>query len=110
MAQALVSPTCPRVVDKVAAVTARLGAILKELGYFAPPVALVVILATKLVWDARIQSQRRKTLPPGPRPWPIIGNLSALVGDKPHRALQELAFEFGGLMYLQLGMSSSIVP
>ncbi|KAG0599533.1 hypothetical protein M758_12G159400 [Ceratodon purpureus] len=54
----------------------------------------------------RAQSQKQKsvsTLPPGPKPWPILGNLLALADGMPHHALQRLASKYGGIMYLRLG-------
>lgn len=45
-------------------------------------------------------------LPPGPWPWPIVGNLPHIASALPHRTLRALANKFGGLMYLQLGMEA----
>ncbi|KAK9177381.1 hypothetical protein WN944_029403 [Citrus x changshan-huyou] len=45
---------------------------------------------------------RRKQLPPGPRPYAVIGNLLELSG-KPHKALANLAKIHGPIMSLRLG-------
>jgi hypothetical protein len=48
-------------------------------------------------------SLKRRVRPPGPRPWPIVGNFPSMSGDTPHRSLHKLATEYGGLMYLRFG-------
>jgi hypothetical protein len=50
----------------------------------------------------------QKKLPPGPKPFPVIGNLLEL-GDKPHRSLTKLAKEYGPIMTLKLGRVTTIV-
>eukprot|EP01018_Ginkgo_biloba_P016266 Gb_39085 [translate_table: standard] len=47
-------------------------------------------------------------LPPGPYPWPIIGNLY-LLGELPHRSLQQLAKKYGPIMLLRLGFVPTVV-
>jgi len=47
-------------------------------------------------------------LPPGPFPFPIIGNLH-LMGQLPHRALAELCLKYGPLMSLRLGSALTLV-
>ncbi|XP_030946371.1 geraniol 8-hydroxylase-like [Quercus lobata] len=49
-----------------------------------------------------------KKLPPGPKPFPIIGNLLEL-GDKPHKSLAKLAMTNGPLMSLKLGQITTVV-
>ncbi|KAK1431676.1 hypothetical protein QVD17_08215 [Tagetes erecta] len=49
-----------------------------------------------------------KNLPPGPRRWPIIGNLHQ-VGDNPHVSTASLAQEHGPLISLHLGTQVLIV-
>ena len=63
---------------------------------------IAAVLISTLIVYAVVVHQRRKKLPPGPWPWPIVGNLGVLSG-LPHRNLQKLAAKHGGLMYLQLG-------
>jgi cytochrome P450 len=41
-------------------------------------------------------------LPPGPKPWPIIGNMN-LMGELPHRSIHELSKSHGPLMQLRFG-------
>ncbi|KAL8523185.1 hypothetical protein ACS0TY_013235 [Phlomoides rotata] len=50
-----------------------------------------------------IPGHRRKSkLPPGPYPFPIIGNILQL-GKKPHQSLAKLSQTYGPLMHLKLG-------
>uniref|UniRef100_A0A2N9FCB4 Cytochrome P450 n=1 Tax=Fagus sylvatica TaxID=28930 RepID=A0A2N9FCB4_FAGSY len=49
-----------------------------------------------------------KNLPPGPKPFPVIGNLLDL-GDKPHESLAKLAKVHGPIMRLKLGQVTTIV-
>ncbi|KAK6920232.1 Cytochrome P450 [Dillenia turbinata] len=47
-------------------------------------------------------------LPPGPRPYPIIGNILEL-GARPHESLANLAKTYGPLMSLKLGSVTTII-
>uniref|UniRef100_A0A1W7HBV1 Flavonoid-6-hydroxylase n=1 Tax=Scoparia dulcis TaxID=107240 RepID=A0A1W7HBV1_SCODU len=49
-----------------------------------------------------------RPLPPGPRPWPIIGNLPQL-GPKPHQSMAALARVHGPLMHLKMGFVHVVV-
>ncbi|XP_050203961.1 cytochrome P450 76T24-like [Mercurialis annua] len=51
----------------------------------------------------------RKSLPPGPRPLPIIGNLIQLGSTNPHIVLTNLSKKFGPLMTLKLGFKTTVV-
>lgn len=62
------------------------------------------LVASLLVIVVLVFLQRsRKKLPPGPVPWPVVGNFPAISGALPHRVLRRLADKYGGLMYLRLG-------
>ncbi|XP_057793706.1 trimethyltridecatetraene synthase-like [Salvia miltiorrhiza] len=50
----------------------------------------------------------QKLLPPGPKPWPIIGNLN-LLGSTPHRSLHHLSQKYGEIMLLKLGKFPVVV-
>ncbi|KAH8482525.1 hypothetical protein H0E87_029827 [Populus deltoides] len=41
-------------------------------------------------------------LPPGPKPWPIIGNFN-LLGPLPHQSLHQLSLKYGKTMQLHFG-------
>ena len=49
-----------------------------------------------------------KRLPPGPKPFPLIGNLLEL-GDKPHKSLAKLSEVHGPIMSLKLGQVTTVV-
>ncbi|KAF9587300.1 hypothetical protein IFM89_001024 [Coptis chinensis] len=47
-------------------------------------------------------SRSRLKLPPGPKPWPILGNLN-LIGSLPHQSIHDLSQTYGPMMQLQFG-------
>ena len=49
-----------------------------------------------------------RPLPPGPKPWPIIGNLPHM-GTVPHHALAKLAQKYGPILHLRLGFVHVVV-
>lgn len=50
----------------------------------------------------------RTRLPPGPKPYPLVGNLFEL-GEKPHLSLTKLSQRYGPIISLQLGQLTTIV-
>ncbi|XP_077230347.1 trimethyltridecatetraene synthase-like [Tasmannia lanceolata] len=52
--------------------------------------------------------RRKLNLPPGPKPWPIIGNLN-LIGSLPHRSIHQLSLKYGPIMKLQFGSFPVVV-
>ncbi|KAG6525147.1 trimethyltridecatetraene synthase-like [Zingiber officinale] len=71
---------------------------------------LVIALVLTLALPAVLRHSRRSkfNLPPGPKPWPVIGNLH-LIGPLPHQSLHALAKKHGPLMYLRLGSRPTVV-
>ncbi|BBH03247.1 cytochrome P450, family 76, subfamily C, polypeptide 4, partial [Prunus dulcis] len=66
------------------------------------------LIQTILYSISRSKKSSRPKLPPGPKPFPLIGNLLQL-GDKPHKSLAKLAKKHGPLMSLKLGKVTAIV-
>ncbi|KAL2935462.1 Flavonoid 3'-monooxygenase [Bienertia sinuspersici] len=53
-------------------------------------------------------SRYPKPLPPGPKPWPIVGNLPHM-GPVPHHGLASLAHKYGPLLHMRLGYVHVVV-
>ncbi|KAJ7951500.1 Cytochrome P450 [Quillaja saponaria] len=51
---------------------------------------------------------RKLNLPPGPKPWPIIGNLN-LISSLPHKSIHDLSQKYGPIMQLRFGSFPVIV-
>ncbi|XP_063298145.1 cytochrome P450 2K1-like isoform X3 [Pelobates fuscus] len=50
-----------------------------------------------------------KNFPPGPKPWPVIGNLHILDKRKPFKTFQMLAEEYGSVFSFHMGMKKVVV-
>ncbi|AET01783.1 trimethyltridecatetraene synthase [Medicago truncatula] len=62
-----------------------------------------------LLFIHRLRLHRRKyNLPPGPKPWPIIGNMN-LIGSLPHQSIHGLTKKYGPIMRLWFGSKLVIV-
>jgi cytochrome P450 len=70
---------------------------------------LVALLLTLLALVVHFVFYRRfRHLPPGPWPWPVVGNLF-LLGSSPHQTFARLAQKYGPLMYIRLGSCHTII-
>ncbi|XP_057535608.1 cytochrome P450 750A1-like [Amaranthus tricolor] len=58
--------------------------------------------ALALVLLSKHLRRRKLNLPPGPKPWPIIGNFN-LIGPLPHRSIHDLSKKYGHVMMLRFG-------
>ncbi|XP_057510751.1 trimethyltridecatetraene synthase-like [Actinidia eriantha] len=63
-----------------------------------------LILLKKLITPRH----RKPKYPPGPKPWPIIGNLN-LVGSIPHQSFHKLSKIYGEIMQLKFGSFPVVV-
>ncbi|CAL4939529.1 unnamed protein product [Urochloa decumbens] len=70
--------------------------------------AALFLVAVLLLRRRRSISKCKYKLPPGPRPWPVIGNLN-VIGPLPHRSIHELSARYGPLMSLRLGSFPAVV-
>ncbi|KAM0953041.1 putative flavonoid 3'-monooxygenase [Dioscorea sansibarensis] len=64
----------------------------------------LIIIIIKLSGKLR----RKLNLPPGPKPWPVIGNLN-LIGELPHRSIHQLSQKYGPIMQLKFGSFPVVV-
>ncbi|XP_056159091.1 cytochrome P450 71AU50-like [Syzygium oleosum] len=71
-------------------------------------ITLAFALIAHLLLRALLWTQSNKRLPPGPRGFPILGNLH-LLGKNPHHNLHKLAKKYGPLMHLRLGSVPTMV-
>ncbi|KAI4356839.1 hypothetical protein L6164_000826 [Bauhinia variegata] len=72
-------------------------------------ILLLVFFSWALIHNL-ISINKRRCLPPppGPRPFPIIGNILVL-GSNPHQSLAKLSKTFGPIMSLKLGSRTTII-
>ncbi|XP_022737725.1 flavonoid 3'-monooxygenase-like [Durio zibethinus] len=75
-----------------------------------PSLVLYFILSAVFLYFifVTLRKRHRLPLPPGPKPWPIIGNLPHM-GAMPHHSLAALAKVYGPLMRLRLGFVDVVV-
>ncbi|KAJ9545963.1 hypothetical protein OSB04_025670 [Centaurea solstitialis] len=59
-------------------------------------------------WDNAMHERSSKNLPPGPQPWPIIGNIHQ-IGENPHVSIAVFAQQYGPLISLRLGTRLLVV-
>nr|AKH61487.1 NMCH CYP80B1 P450 N-methylcoclaurine hydroxylase from Eschscholzia californica [Expression vector pWCD2353] len=70
-------------------------------------VALIAVIISSILY-LLFGSSGHKNLPPGPKPWPIVGNLLQL-GEKPHAQFAELAQTYGDIFTLKMGTETVVV-
>jgi flavonoid 3'-monooxygenase len=69
---------------------------------------LVSVASCYVLFWKQQQAARRAPLPPGPRGWPVLGNLPQL-GGKTHQTLHEMTKAYGPLLRLRFGSSDVVV-
>ncbi|XP_019100303.1 PREDICTED: cytochrome P450 76A1-like [Camelina sativa] len=73
------------------------------IGLFTSIIALLIYVTCLL------HTKSRTRLPPGPNPWPVIGNMFQLAGSPPHHSLTKLSRRHGPIMTLRLGSMLTVV-
>ncbi|KAM7252711.1 hypothetical protein ACFE04_008220 [Oxalis oulophora] len=74
--------------------------------FYSLPVCILFLVCKLGLWELAIP---RRRLPPGPRPYPIVGNIFQLIGNKPHISLTQLAKQYGPIISLKLGSKTIVV-
>ncbi|KAK6935329.1 Cytochrome P450, partial [Dillenia turbinata] len=76
--------------------------------FFFPILLLVFLLFLTFKFLITSFSSRTLSLPPGPKPWPILGNILQM-GKMPHLTITELSKIYGPLITLRLGTQWLVV-
>ncbi|KAI5084353.1 hypothetical protein GOP47_0000522 [Adiantum capillus-veneris] len=69
---------------------------------------LLVFISTYTIHAKGRKCGCKGRLPPGPPPWPIVGNLLQ-TGSVPHVGMRKLTQKYGPLVYLKLGVVKAVV-
>lgn len=75
-------------------ILAKMQAVITEYGTANILLAVLAIAATALVADYAHMLYRHSQMPPGPFPWPIVGNTFSLPDNKPWIYFEELSKTF----------------
>ncbi|XP_010432189.1 PREDICTED: cytochrome P450 84A1-like [Camelina sativa] len=78
------------------------SALSQTLSKVSDPTTAFLIVVTLFIFIGLIIQRRRPPFPPGPRGWPIIGNMF-MMDQLTHRGLANLAKKYGGLCHLRMG-------
>ncbi|KAJ9564430.1 hypothetical protein OSB04_000396 [Centaurea solstitialis] len=71
------------------------------------PMPILFYVVLPLLTFYILSGFRGKPLPPGPRGWPVIGNM-LMMDQLTHRGLASLAEKYGGLLHLKMGFSHTV--
>lgn len=80
------------------------------LHFLSDPVYAVATLAVLLAFLYLMAGKRYTNLPPGPKPWPIVGNLAYMkAGNSMYEVALSLRKEYGDIVRLSLGPKNNII-
>ncbi|KAF9266559.1 cytochrome P450 [Marasmius fiardii PR-910] len=71
------------------------------------PLILLLVASCLFLWRW-IRARQRGTLPPGPPPWPITGNILKLPSEEPWLALTDMKEKYGDIVYLH-GLGNKVL-
>ncbi|CAO2824460.1 unnamed protein product [Amaranthus hypochondriacus] len=73
-------------------------------------ITLILVFVFSIIFFTKFAKKSKNIIrcPPGPKPWPIIGNIHHL-GTKPHCSVTDLSKIYGPIMSLKLGGVTTIV-
>ncbi|XP_028751445.1 flavonoid 3'-monooxygenase-like [Neltuma alba] len=75
--------------------------------WFSIAVSCLVLISLAIITKLHFR-RPNPNLPPGPKPWPIIGNLN-LISELPHQSLHNLSKKYGPIMRLKFGSFHVVV-
>ncbi|XP_015272809.1 PREDICTED: cytochrome P450 2K4-like [Gekko japonicus] len=76
------------------------------------PVSLLLLFVLSVAFFLKrgnFWNTSKKNLPPGPRPWPLIGNLHLVDLKRPYRTLSQLSKQYGPVFSIQMGVQKMVV-
>ncbi|KAJ7003262.1 hypothetical protein NC653_008491 [Populus alba x Populus x berolinensis] len=106
-----IKKTCPikRLITSSAWITASTQITLTTLKMELSTFAALLLATVAVITLFRHLTRPKLNLPPGPKPWPIIGNLNLLAGPLPHRNMHALVQKYGPIMQLKFGSYPVVV-
>lgn len=66
------------------------------------PKTLLIFFVVPLLFMFLVSRLRRKPYPPGPKGWPVLGNVG-IMDQLTHRGLARIAKKYGGIVHLRIG-------
>jgi hypothetical protein len=84
------------------------AALTREINFLSPFFLLLLPILFLIFKHISSLSSKRLPLPPGPKPWPIIGNILQM-GKKPHLSMTHFAQVHGPLISLRLGTQLLVI-